>query len=115
LLTIEDFIGNLSDYKIPDKLELVHRLYNAYSQVIKSDETFDKFYFWGEMLLRDFEEVDKYMVNAELIFKDLRYQKELDSSFDFLTEEQVEFLQSFWGSFDDNLTENKKKFIQLWE
>lgn len=115
LLTIEDFIGNLSDYKIPDKLELVHRLYRSYTDVIRSDEAFDKFYFWGEMLLRDFEEVDKYLVRAEFIFKDLRYQKELDSSFDFLTEEQINFLNSFWGSFDENLTENKKKFIQVWE
>ena len=60
LVTIEDFIAKLSGLKIPDKLELIHRLYNAYNEIVRSDsstgqkEPFDKFYFWGDMLLRDF-------------------------------------------------------------
>ena len=52
-------------------------------------EPFHQFYFWGEMLLRDFDEADKYLVDASQLFKDLRNQKELDSSFDYLTEEQL--------------------------
>ena len=57
LITIEDFISQYSQLQIPDKLELVHRLHKAYNQVVKNDEPFDQFYFWGEMLLRDFDEV----------------------------------------------------------
>ncbi len=119
LITIEDFISSFSEWKVPDKLELVHRLHRTYQNVMltgdgRSPESFDQFYFWGEMLLRDFDEVDKYMVNAEQLFKDLRNQRELDSSFDYLTEEQREFLKSFWLSFEENLTENKKKFLEVW-
>jgi len=121
LVTIEDFIANLSKLKVPDKLELIHRLYRSYNEVIRLDapstiestEPFDKFYFWGDMLLRDFDEVDKYLINAGQLFKDLSHQKELDSTFDYLTDEQREFLRSFWSSFED-LTENKRKFLDVW-
>ncbi len=117
LITIEEFIASFSSLKVPDKLELVHRLYKSYYEILNdsSQEPFDQFYFWGDMLVRDFDEVDKYMVNAELLFKDLSNQKELDSSFDFLTEEQIEFLKSFWGSFDEKSGKNKEKFLQVWK
>jgi truncated hemoglobin YjbI len=67
------------------------------------------------MLVRDFDEVDKYLVNADLLFKDLSNQKELDASFDFFTAEQKEFLKSFWGDFNDQEGKNKKKFLQVWQ
>lgn len=122
LITIEEFIAGFSSLKVPDKLELVHRLYKSYYEVLKKSdlggggvESFDQFYFWGDMLVRDFDEVDKYMVNAELLFKDLSNQKELDSSFDFLTDEQLEFLKNFWGGFDEKSGKNKEKFLQVWK
>lgn len=122
LITIEEFIGSLSSWRVPDKLELVYRLYEQYAQTMpatfskQSDqaEPFDRFYFWGEMLLRDFEEIDKYLVNAEQLFKDLSQQKELDASFDFLTDEQKEFLKKFWFGFEDSLTDSKQKFLTVW-
>lgn len=122
LLTIEDFIGSYSNLLVPDKLELVYRLYSVYHTVLSSDnqtpgnetEPFDQFYFWGEMLLRDFDEVDRYMIKAEQLFKDLSFQKELDSSFDFLTAEQRKFLEDFWGSFASDTSLNKKRFLTVW-
>jgi RecB family exonuclease len=115
LITIEDFIASFSNYQIPDKLELVHRLHGTYTEVIGShSESFDRFYFWGEMLLRDFNEIDKYLVNAEQLFRDLRNQKELDASFDYLTEEQKKFLLDFWNGFEVNITDSKKQFLEIW-
>jgi CRISPR/Cas system-associated exonuclease Cas4 (RecB family) len=114
LITVEEFIHAYSTLAVPDKLELIHRLYQAYQVVTHTEEDFDRFYFWGEMLVRDFDEVDKYLVNAPLLFTDLSNQKELDSKFDFLTPEQLEFLKAFWGNFDLNDGVNKQKFLQLW-
>ena len=114
LITVEEFIHAYSTLAVPDKLELIHRLYKAYQVVTHTEEDFDRFYFWGEMLVRDFDEVDKYLVNAPLLFTDLSNQKELDSKFDFLTPEQLEFLKAFWGNFDLNDGVNKQKFLQLW-
>jgi hypothetical protein len=120
LVTIEDFIAGFSVLKIPDKLELIYQLQRVYNEVVRSSAPaeqlggMDQFYFWGDMLLRDFDEIDKYLVNAVQLFKDLSHQKELDSSFDYLTEEQRTFLKTFWGNFDENQSANKKKFLHLW-
>lgn len=114
MFTIEDFIATFSPLRVPDKLELVHHLYGVYKKIVKSSEPFDKFYFWGEMLLRDFDETDKYGIDAALLFRDLSYQKELDAVFDYLTDEQKDFLKRFWLSFDGDLNENKKKFLKVW-
>lgn len=115
LITIEDFISSFTDLKIPDKLELVHRLHIVYNQEVGlALENFDEFYFWGDMLLRDFDEIDKYLISAEQLFRDLRNQKELDSGFDYLTEEQRNFLMDFWRGFEGVLTDNKQKFIHVW-
>ncbi len=114
LITIEEFIASYSTAQVPDTLELVHRLYKTYQQITHTTETFDRFYFWGDMLIRDFDEVDKYMVDAELLFQDLSNQKELDARFDFLTEEQLMFLKSFWGNFDERDTLHKQNFLALW-
>jgi len=125
VITIEEFITGFSSLKVPDKLELVHRLYKSYYEVqrksfpggedLSGPESFDQFYFWGDMLVRDFDEVDKYMANAELLFKDLSNQKELDSNFDFLTGEQLEFLKDFWGGFDEKPGKSKDKFLKVWK
>ena len=122
ILTIEDFIGRFSPLQVPEKLVLISDLYQSYKKVLRASDEADagsidnleKFYFWGEMLLRDFDEVDKYLVSARQLFKDLSHQKELDASFDYLTEEQQEFLKNFWGNFDENQSLNKKRFLQVW-
>jgi CRISPR/Cas system-associated exonuclease Cas4 (RecB family) len=115
LLTIEEFVAGFSLLTVPDKLELVHRLYRTYSQTVTLQESFDKFYFWGEMLLRDFDEVDKYLVDAAMLFRDLSQQKELDASFDYLDEEQKKFLLDFWGHFEERTSEHKQKFLEVWQ
>ena len=70
ILTIEDLFRSLSSAKVPDKLILISTLFSSYREVInmlpddgESDNIrrLEEFYFWGEMLLRDFEEVDKYL------------------------------------------------------
>lgn len=123
ILTIEDFFRSLSRAKVPDKLILISILFRSYRDVLNAfpDDgdsekirRLEEFYFWGEMLLRDFEEVDKYLVPAEQLFKDLSHQKELDASFDFLTEEQKTFLKEFWSNFDVTPSANKGRFLRMW-
>ncbi|MEO5600430.1 MAG: PD-(D/E)XK nuclease family protein [Cyclobacteriaceae bacterium] len=121
ILTIEDFISGFSNLQVPDKLTLISLLFRAYRSVSRSASPEEgvirelaQFYFWGEMLLGDFEEVDKYLISSAQLFKDLSHQKELDATFDFLTDEQKEFLKSFWGNFDENQSVNKRRFLQVW-
>jgi len=114
LITIEDFFAAHTDWQEPDKLTLIFRLYEVYRQVMKTEESFDRFYFWGEMLLRDFDEVDKYLVDANLLFKDLSKLKELDETFDYLTDEQKQFLRDFWIHFDERPSASKEEFLKIW-
>lgn len=123
IITIEDFVAQFSSLRVPDKLVLISILFQAYRKIMPSsaDDTtndgvlrFEQFFFWGEMLLRDFDEADKYLIPARQLFRDLSHQKELDASFDFLTEEQQEFLKSFWGNFDVNQSANKRRFLHVW-
>jgi hypothetical protein len=114
MYSIEDFFKRHSDLKEPDKLTLVFRLYQVYTSVLKNNESFDRFYFWGEMLLRDFDEIDKYLVNAPQLFKDLSRIKELDETFDYLTEEQRSFLQEFWMHFSEKPSATKEEFLFMW-
>ncbi|HEX8039573.1 MAG TPA: PD-(D/E)XK nuclease family protein, partial [Chryseosolibacter sp.] len=121
IVTIEDFISQFSPLQVPDKLILISVLFNSYSKVMPPGGDgerdlirFEDFFFWGDMLLRDFDEIDKYLVPARQVFKDLSHQKELDASFDFLTEEQQKFLTEFWGNFDADQSANKRRFLHVW-
>ncbi len=116
LLTFEDFVSGLSPLRVPDKLELIYRLHQSYSTTIGMEaEPFDQFFMWGEMLLRDFDEADRYMIDAKMLFADLSNLKELDAGLDYLSEEQISFLKNFWQGFDSELSVNKKKFLDVWK
>ncbi len=114
LLSIEELFTQHSSLAEADRLDLIFRLYSVYREVMQNTESFDQFYFWGDMLLRDFDEVDRYLVNAPLLFKDLSKLRELDESFDYLTEEQKEFLKDFWLNFQDKPTGSKEEFLKVW-
>ena len=115
LITIEDLFKELSVLQLTDPLNLIFKLYKVYRKIMNTDESFDKFYFWGEMLLRDFDEVDKYLIEARTLFKDLSALRELDETFDYLTEEQKKFLRDFWKNFDDKPAGSKEEFLKVWK
>jgi PD-(D/E)XK nuclease superfamily len=114
LITIEELFNELSDLQEADRLSLIFKLFHVYRKVMNKEESFDRFYFWGDMLLRDFDEVDKYLVAAPMLFKDLSIWRELDESFDYLTDEQKKFLRDFWINFEDKTAGSKEEFLKVW-
>lgn len=112
--TINQCFEMLSDMRQADRIDLLFRLYHIYIQKTKSTESFDKFVFWGEMLLSDFNEIDTYMVNAKQLFTNLTDLKKLDDTFDYLTDEQIKAIQLFWTDFS---TGNKDHtgFLYTWQ
>ena len=64
-LAMDDIMTEASALKSADKLLLISELYSIYKQH-HTDESFDKFYFWGEILLSDFDLIDKYMIDADM-------------------------------------------------
>ena len=117
-ITIDDFISQLSGYAPADRIEMLFLLYDNYIKISNSNETFDDFYYWADILLTDFDDVDKYLVDASKIFSNLYQLKEIDSQFkDMLTSEQKAFLKRFIDNFDfdENISGSKKEFVSLWE
>jgi CRISPR/Cas system-associated exonuclease Cas4 (RecB family) len=114
IVTIEDFIAQFSNLQVADKFNLVMRLYKSYKVVNPNSEGIDKFYFWGEMLLRDFEELDKYLIDPQQLFREVTSLKEVEHYFDYLTDEQKQFLKDFWQTVEFSSDETKFRFLELW-
>ena len=113
--TINDLMAELSPYTTIDRISLLVMLYKRYIELRQSDETFDNFVFWGDMLLGDFDDVDKYMVDARQLYTNIHDLKEIDEF--YLTDEQIAIIKRFWGHlfFPSTESENKQQFIQLWQ
>ena len=99
-----------------DKIQMLFRLYELYKQRSGSSESFDEFIYWGEMLLNDFDDIDKYMVDARMLFRNVSDLKSLDDDFNYLSPEQVQAIRSFWSSFyPKGDSPNQQHFLELWE
>ncbi len=115
ILTINDLFRSYSSLQIAGNEILLFELYKVYSNLKKPHENFDEFYYWGDMLLNDFDDVDKYLVDASLLFSNVLDIKNIDQQFGGLTEEQVEIIGRFWTNFDhDKPTNEKSGFINIW-
>ncbi|MDR1414517.1 MAG: PD-(D/E)XK nuclease family protein, partial [Odoribacteraceae bacterium] len=116
IVTLEEFVETHAGLKRADDLALVIKLYRAYRQASGTEETFDDFYFWGNMLLEDFNDVDKYLVDARDLFSNLHALKEVERSFPYLSEEQITLIRRFWSHFRQGACSREQlSFLQTWE
>ncbi|MDD2437805.1 MAG: PD-(D/E)XK nuclease family protein [Massilibacteroides sp.] len=116
ILTINDLFIQQSGLQPADRISLLFKLYAIYREVSETEETFDNFLYWGEMLLSDFDDVDKYLVNARILFTNITDLKQLEDDFSYLSEEQVKAIRNFWSSFvPKNDAPHQKSFLALWE
>lgn len=112
-LTISDLFRKHSELQVPDNILLTFKLYNVYCDLVQTDETLDHFYGWGQLLLSDFDDLDKNLADADKLFVNLEALKDLDD-FSFLTEQQRKGLESFFGHvIDDTLLQNQ--FRKIWQ
>ncbi len=114
--TITELMEQLSGYKVAEKLTLIFELYSVYKKITGSKDSLDEFFFYAEMLLSDFDDIDKYLVNPEDLFRNLADLKNLENYFEYLQDEQIRAIRRFWDSFregDDSY--DKKSFLNLWE
>ena len=113
-ITISDLFRSLSPLKVADPILLVCELHRCFTECTGIDETLDHFYGWGQLLLADFDDVDKNMAPADKVFSLLRDIHELDDV-SYLTDEQREIIRRFFSNFsDDHNTELKERFLKLW-
>lgn len=114
-VSISELFRQSSDLSIADPIKLVCDLYKVFQKATGSKETLDDFYFWGEMLIADFDDVDKNMADTHALFSNLKDLNELMDNYDFLEEGQKEALSQFFHNFSINqVTELKQRFISMW-
>ena len=116
IITIDSSFLHASGLQLADKLSMLFRLYRIYQSISRSEESFDAFVFWGETLLSDFNEVDKYRVDAKQLFTNITELKEIDQLFNDFTENQIQAIRQFWLNFEP-VTRNKSQehFRTTWE
>ena len=128
--SIEDFVEEYSGLRIADNLFLLFGLFDVYTKVIENEkvrldegygfigiseenESFDSFYPWGEILLKDFDVIDKYAVDAGLLFKRINDLKEIEENFPI---ELQDVFKKFWGTlFENRETFVKENFVKIWQ
>ena len=113
--TIDEIYQALSTLVVADKALLVFYLYKAYQEVTHTNESFDQFYSWGEVLLNDFDDIDNNMVDATKLFINITDIEQL-TSFDFIDEEQEEVIRKLFTNFStEAITELHKRYLHMWQ
>ena len=116
IFTISELITKFSQLRVDDELTLTFKLFLVYKEHLKSTENFDDFYYWGQMLLSDFNDIDNNIVDAEKIFTHISDIKEIENIFDYLTDEQKESIKTFWKSFDiEKTSKQQTEFLDIWK
>jgi len=81
IMSIQEFIENLNpELSIASEIQLLTELFTVYKKE-EPNILFQDFYGWGKVLLNDFDEIDRYLVNAELLYKNLQDIKDIDQAF----------------------------------
>jgi CRISPR/Cas system-associated exonuclease Cas4 (RecB family) len=115
IYTVNELFRSYSSLQTASGEVLLLELYKVYRKLNKSPESFDNFYFWGDMLLDDFDDIDKYLVNAKLLYSNILDIKNIDQQFGTLTEEQIEIIKRFWVHFEpEKPTREKSGFTDIW-
>jgi len=112
--SIQDYLLKLADANIPDQLTLLFELYEVYHHYFPNEE-FDAFYPWGELLIKDFDDLDKYLAPASKVFATVNDLHQIDADFG-LPEEDMERLKHFWRNFfEHDLSKLKTEFVNTWK
>ena len=115
--TMSELIAEWSSYQKADDLKLICELYGSFCDCLGNDydESLDHFFGWGQILLSDFNDVDKCMADTEKLFANLHDLKAYDQV-DYLTKEQKDVLRHFFLDFsEERITSLKERFMRLWQ
>lgn len=114
-VSISELFRSLSPWEVGDPVKLVCELYKIFQRETQSTETLDDFYFWGEMLISDFDDADKNRVDTDKLFSNLQDLRNIMDDYTFIDDEQEEAIRQFFQNFSiERRTALKERFISLW-
>ena len=113
MFTMNDFFYRATGEKPSDRIPLLLELYSCYKALYPECEPLDDFIFWGDALLGDFDDIDKYLVDPEQIFTNVSEFKEMQDDYSYLSDAQREAVLRFVGHFR-NPGAIKDGFLRIW-
>ena len=111
-----DLFQSLTTVSLADPLECICQLHSIMQEVLGTDytETLDEVWSWGEVLMADFDDIDKHLADARGIFTNIAEHEQL-KNIDYLDEQQRQTLMRFFGTFSlENSTRLQEKFLHTW-
>lgn len=122
--TISKFLSRqVASYTLLDRTALLFELYMAYREVRNEEsiQSFDEFLFWGNIILQDFDLIDRYLISAKHLYRNLEHIKELTGDLDFLDADTLEVIERFWKGFhnpskmtDEERETYRRNFMDFW-
>lgn len=125
MVTIKDFFFSVTGAQSADRVTLLLELYKCYKDLNPKAESLDEFIFWGDVILGDFNDVDKYLADPKQLFANIEDLKSIQDDFSYLTDAQRKAIEGFISHFDklsgrltvDISSDNpdvKAKFLMVW-
>ena len=115
LYTVNDFFARLSGVTVSDKLPLLLELYQVYKKLNPQAEPLDEFIFWGDAMLADFDDVDKFLVDAKSLMQNVQDLKAIQDNMSYLTDNQRNAIERFLRHFQGGKPSAvKTRFLGLW-
>ncbi len=124
VLTMNEFFYKVSDAVVTDRVGLLLELYDCYKSLNPKAESLDDFIFWGDVILSDFDDTDKYLADPKKLYTNVADFKEIQDSYSYLTEVQLKAITHFISHFrkGGKLTVNlssenpdvKERFLMIW-
>ncbi len=114
IISIQDFLYRYVPSAIASDQELIGLLYQIHQKIIPTEQHFAEFYKWGQMILKDFNEIDQYLVDTRHLFHYVKSMKTIDESAE-LTPEQTQLLNQFWNTLPtEKNSDVQAQFLKTW-
>lgn len=113
-ITIQEFITSYSSYVIKEDWFLLLEIYRIQQALTHTLQPLDKFIPWGKLILKDFDECDKYLVDAQLLFSVLKAQREIDTTIQISEELKTQIERFILTSESTKDNTYKMEFIKTW-
>ena len=102
VISIEEFVESVSGFRTLSNTELLFEFYEVYlDQTPQSQvESFESFSKWAQIILQDFNEIDRYLVPPDSIFEYLNAIKKIENQHWSIDEEQSDYIKNylaFWN------------------
>lgn len=115
VVSIQEFLYEHVPYVVLQESELVAMLHPIHERITDLKQSFVDFYKWGQMMLKDFSEIDQYLIDSEYLFHYIKSYKVIDDE-DTLSQEQKILLNQFWESLpEDKSSSIKEQFLKTWQ